>query len=187
MLRGIKAATLDVDIVLENEKDREYLIETMKKLGYRDLDYRLAYIEKKDGTPKMLQGEKVRFDFFLHKVITSDFSEKMKKRADETHEFENLILKAAHPTDIAIMKSATDREKDDHDIILICDKKMLDWNIMLYEIEEQFRLGNERAIFDLGYKLEKLTNIKAIIVPKEILDRIVEFHNNNVEEREKKR
>src|SRR3989338_5296424 len=186
MLHGIKPATLDVDIVLQNEKDREYLMETMKNIGYKDSDYRLVYKDKKEGVPKMLMGEEARFDFFLSKIITSTFSEKMKERADEIHEFgNNFILKASHPTDIAIMKSATDRDKDDNDIVLVYEKKMIDWKIMLDEINEQVKLGNERAILDLGYKLEKLTNAKKIEVPKDFSDNLWEMLNRQVDKKGK--
>jgi len=187
MLHGIKAATLDVDIVLESEEDREYLMDTMRKLAYNDSDYRLVYKEAKKGIPMMLMGEKVRFDFFVNQVITASFSNKMKERADETHEFGNLTLKAAHPTDVAIMKSATDREKDDIDIEEIYKKSLLDWNILLDAAEEQVQLGNERAILDLGYKLEKLNNQKRIAVPKGFSDKLWKLLKKQVRGKRRKR
>lgn len=185
MLQGIKAATLDVDIVLENEEDREYLMETMRKLAYKDSDYRFVYKETKKGIPKMLLGEKLRFDLFVNEVITSVFSDAMKKRAAETHEFGNLILKAASPTDVAIMKGATDREKDDQDIIFIAQKSLLDWNIMKEAVLEQVALGNKRAVLNLGHKLEKLNNEKKIKLPEEFLDELWQILKRQIEKKRK--
>src|SRR3989338_189928 len=106
----------------------------------------------------------------------------------ETHEFGgNLLIKIADPSDILIMKSVTGRAKDNEDIISIINNNKLDWNTILQEAQEQVNLGNKTAIFSLGEKLERLTNKKAIAVPKNILDRIANLHNKSAEERGKNR
>ncbi len=110
----------------------------------------------------------------------------MKERAREIHEFGNLIIRVADPNDIIIMKSATSREKDSEDIIAIFNKSQVDWNIIIEESIEQVRLGNDTAIMSLGEKLEKLTNQKAIIVPKAISDKIWKLFTKQVKNKSKK-
>lgn len=170
MLRNIKDSTLDVDFVFEKKRDKEKFINALRTFGAADSDVTLVYGLKKN-TPIMLKLGNVRFDLFMSKVITSTFSEKMKSRARQTHEFgKNLIVEAADPNDIIIMKSATSRAKDLEDITLIAKKNPVNWDIILDEAKEQVALGNETAVMSLREKLEKLNNQKAIVVPNKTLD-----------------
>ena len=84
------------------------------------------------------------------------------------------------------MKSVTGRTKDNDDIISIINDNKLDWNVVVEEATKQVKLGNETAIRGLGEKLEKLTNEKAIGVPKEITDKIWKLFNKQVKEKVKK-
>lgn len=185
MLRAIKNTTLDVDFVFDKRKDREEFIYALKELGAKESDATLVYGLKRD-TPLMLELSNCRFDMFLNKVITSTFSESMKKRANQIHEFRNLIIKAADPSDVLIMKSVTSREKDSEDIISIVNKSQVNWEVVVEEAKEQVRLGNEKAIMGLGEKIEKLTNQNAIGVPKAIKDKIWVLFKKQVRGKSKK-
>ena len=185
MLLGIKNATLDVDFVFDKKTDREELMTALRKLGAKESDVTLVY-GLKNNTPLMLEFKDCRFDLFMNKIITSTFSDTMKGRAQETHEFGNLIIKVANPSDILIMKSVTSRAKDSNDIVAIINKSHLDWNVVVEESQEQVKLGNETAIMGLGEKLEKLTNEKVIRVPKEITDKIWKLFKKQVKEKAKK-
>ena len=185
MLLGIKDLTLDVDFVFDKKSDREELMGALRKLGAKESDVTLVY-GLKNNTPLMLEFKDCRFDLFMNKIITSTFSDAMKERAQETHEFGNLIIKVANPSDILIMKSVTSRAKDSNDIVAIINKSHLDWNVVVEESQEQVKLGNETAIMGLGEKLEKLTNQKAISVPKEITDKIWKLFNKQIKEKAKK-
>jgi len=184
MLRSIKNSTFDVDLVFDKVNDREDFVFTLKKLGAKEIDRRLVYGLQKD-TPIMLDFENCRFDLFMEKIITSRFSEKMKKRAGQIHEFGNLIIKAADYHDILIMKSVTSRVKDLDDITSIINKKRINWEIILDEAREQVALGNEHAILSLGEKFEKLSNQKAIHVPKEVLDGLWKLLEKQIKEKRK--
>ena len=190
MLRGLKGETLDIDLVFDKESERKIFMETLESMGFKKDDKRVieTYGLKKN-TPMMLrlESDKYIFDLFLNKIITSVFSEGMKKRAIQTHEFgSNLVIKLADPNDVLIMKSVTGRAKDNDDIISIINNNKLDWNIVVEEATEQVKLGNDHAIMGLGEKLEKLTNEKAISVPKEITDKIWKLFNKQVKEKAKK-
>lgn len=167
MLQNTKTLTLDVDLVFDKTKDREELMNALRKLGAKESDVTLVY-GLKSNVPLMLEFNNCRFDLFMNKIITSTFSNSMKGRAKEIHEFGNLIIKVADPNDILIMKSATSREKDIDDITAIVTKSKINWDTIVEEAKEQVKLGNETAIMELGAKLEKLINQKIVSVPKSL-------------------
>ena len=189
MLRGLKGETLDIDLVFDKEGDRKLFIETLETMKFRKDDK--IVIETyglKKNTPTMLRLESgdFIFDLFLNKIISSVFSDGMKKRATQTHEFGgNLVIKVSDPNDILIMKSATSREKDSEDIAAIVNLSHIDWSIVVEEAKEQVRLGNETAILGLGEKLEKLAKRKLIAVPKDILDKLWKLLDKQVGDKAK--
>jgi len=171
MLLGIKNSTLDIDFIFERKEERKEFMEALKKLGAKSYDNALAY-GTKENIPLMLELGNSRFDMFLDKVVSSVFSKSMKERARQAHEFGNLIVKVAEPSDIMLMKSATSREKDAEDIIAVISRHIVDWNALVEEAQEQVKLGNETAILYLGEKLELLARRKAIALPKGVLDKL---------------
>lgn len=186
MLRGIKDSTLDVDLVFENNKDRENFILALKKLGAKESDVTLVY-GLKGHTPVMLKLENVHFDLFTNRIITARFSEKMKNRAQQIHEFgKSLIIRLADPHDLIIMKSATSRIKDLEDITTLINKNPINWNMLIEEAKEQVNLGNEGAILSLGEKLEKLNNQNLITLPKTVLDSLWKLLKNQINKKSKK-
>ncbi len=61
----------------------------------------------------------------MNKIITFTFSNAIKERAKQTHEFGNLIIRIADPNDIIIIKSVTSRNKDLDDIITVINKSKI--------------------------------------------------------------
>ena len=185
MLRSIKNYTLDIDFVFDKKSDRDEFILTLKKMGFKESDVTLVY-GLRNNVPIMLKLENIRIDLFMNKIITSTFSEKMKERAKQIHEFgKNLIVKVADPNDVIIMKSATSRNKDIEDITLIFKKSQINWEIIINEAEEQVSLGNEGAVLYLGEKLEKLNNKKEIVFPKETQDKLWKLLKKQVDKKAK--
>jgi len=175
MLRGIKDSTLDIDLVFDKKGDRDKFIFSLKQLGAKDFDETVVY-GLKNNIPVMLKLGDARFDLFLNKIISSTFSDKMKERANQSHEFgKNLIIKPSNFHDIIIMKCVTSRTKDWEDITSIIMKNDINWDIIIDEAQQQVNLGNESAILLLGEKLEKLNNEKIIYIHKQILDKLWEM------------
>jgi len=172
MFYGIKKQTLDVDFVFTKEKDREIFIESAKSLGYKKLDSSIVYGFKKN-IPIMIQIADARLDLFLEDVINFRFSEAMIKRSEQIHQFgKNLTIKLADIHDIILMKCATNRLKDEEDIISIFKNKDINWNILIQEAENQIKLGKKTAILELGNFFEKMDKKKKLIVPKWFLDKL---------------
>ncbi len=172
MFLGLKEATLDIDLVFENEEDRGDFKETLKSLGYEEMDAVIVY-GKKENKPEMLTLGDERFDLFVKEVIDFVFSDGMIKRARQLHQFgNNFMLKIADPQDILLMKCATDRLKDLDDARSIINSTEINWGSVVEEAKNQKKLGKERAIFDLGYFLEKLKNKLKVKIPKEISSKL---------------
>jgi len=170
MFLGFKDATLDIDLVFENKEDREVFKEAIKSLGYNAMDATIVY-GGRPNRPEMFTLGDERFDLFVKEVIDFIFSEEMQKRAKQTHQFEgNLILKVADPNDIILMKCATDRLKDLDDAKSIITNFKVDWDLIFKESQNQKELGKIRAMFDLGYFIEKLENKFKMQISKKIKD-----------------
>lgn len=183
MFLGFKDATLDIDIVFENEGDKEEFKRAAEKLGYREMDAIKVYGTKRNA-PDMLRLNDERFDLFVNEVIDFIFSDKMRERAEQMHQFgDNLILKIANYHDIILMKCATERIKDMDDARTIIEAKEINWEIIIEEVENQISLGKEKAAFELGFFLEKLR--EEVTIPKEIEDRVFEIVKKQSEEKQK--
>lgn len=186
MFLGFKDATLDIDLVFENKEDREIFKEAIKSLGYKEMDAIVVY-GGKPNRPEMFTLGDERFDLFVKDVIDFIFSEEMQKRAKSTHQFEgNLILKVADPNDIILMKCATDRLKDLDDAKSIITNFKVDWDLIFKEAQNQKKLGKIRAIFELGYFLEKLEKKFTMQIPKKIKEDLWEAVEIEAESKKKK-
>ena len=154
-----------------------------EEIGYHKIDSFKIYGAKRNQ-PEMLYLKDERLDLFVNDVIHFIFSEGMKQRAEEMHQFDkNLILKIANPHDIILMKCATDRLKDKDDARNIIKSQKINWEILLDEAKAQVELGKERAIFDLGDFLEHLKTQMQVDIPKEFLDKIWNLIEKQVKER----
>lgn len=183
MFLGFKDATLDIDLVFENVKDREIFKKAIKEIGYSEMDSIKIY-GARENQPEMLSLGDERFDLFVDKIIHFNFSKNMKKRAEAVHQFkDNLILKITDYHDIILLKCATDRVKDIEDARLIIENKKIDWNILVEEAKEQIKLGNETTAFELGEFLEKLEKIK-VKIPKDILNQFFNIVTKQMKEKQ---
>src|SRR3989344_4800638 len=186
MFLGFKDATLDIDLVFENEKDRAVFKEAVKSLGYLEMDAIKIYGVKRN-TPEMFKLNDERFDLFVVEVVDFIFSDAMRKRAEQIHQFEeNLILKIANPHDIILMKCATDRIKDKDDARRIINSTKINWNIIVEEAEHQIELGKERAVFDLTCFLEDLRKMMSVNIPSEIMEKFFKLVERQIKEKKKK-
>src|SRR3989344_1137634 len=185
MFLGFKDATLDIDLVFKNEKDRAVFKEAVKSLGYLEMDAIKIYGVKRN-TPEMFKLNDERFDLFVVEVVDFIFSENMKQRTEQTHQFgETLILKIANPHDIILMKCATDRLKDKDDARKIINLGKIKWELLVEEAKKQIELGKEKTAFELGCFLEDLKREMKVDIPQKVLDDLFEIVMKQVEEKKK--
>ncbi len=186
MFLGFKDVTLDIDLVFENEKDRDAFKEAIKSLGYQEMDAVNVYGIKRNQ-PQMFRLNDERFDLFVVHVIVFIFSGQMQKRAEQIHQFgDTLFLRITDPHDIILMKCATDRLKDKDDVRKIINSTKINWNIIINEAKNQIELGKERAAFDLGCFLEDLRTKMAVNIPQDIIDKLFKIVELQAKKKQKK-
>jgi hypothetical protein len=185
MFLGFKEATKDIDLVFTSEEDRKRFKDIAQSLGYKEMDSVIVY-GVKNNRPIMISLGDSRLDLFFIDVIDFTFSENMQKRAANIHQFgKNLILKIADKHDIILMKCATNRIRDEDDIVNIVKNSEIDWNILIEEAKNQVKLGREQAFLDMGSLAEKLINKHKLNVPKQIGDTLFDLLKKQADEKKK--
>ncbi len=148
ILRGLKDATKDIDLVLESTKDFDALIEALKSLEYGEkVEIDRPYEELE---PKAILERKSypRWDVFVKEVGgTLWLTSGMKERSEDFEGTGKLNLRTVSPTDIFLFKAVTDRKGDLEDAALIARKETIDWREMFEEINEQERITERHPSF----------------------------------------
>lgn len=186
MYYGMKGITKDIDLVFENEDDREMIINLLKNLGYSERETRILYFKKKN-TPILLQREDIRFDLFWEKIISTIFSKGMKDRIESVYEYSNFIVKVTSPEDLIITKCATERAGDRVDAAEIIKKTNINWDIIIKESVYQAKVTPYLFpvfLFDFLYELKE--DLKADI-PKEVIYKVRKIGEKMLVERIKKK
>jgi len=186
MFLGFKEATKDIDLVFTKDEDRKAFYNVAKSLGYKEMDPIIVY-GVKDNRPIMINLGDSRLDLFLIDIIDFKFSEGMQKRAVQIHQFgKNLILKIADKHDIIVMKCATNRTRDEDDIVNIIKNSSIDWDIIIEETKTQVGLGIEIAFLKMGELIEKLIYTHKLNISKKLGDVFYDLLKNQIEEKKKK-
>ncbi len=172
MFRGLKEATLDIDLVFKDAASKDAFRKAAEALGYRKMDAINIY-GAKNNIPDMLTLGDERFDLFVMDVIDFIFSDTMQSRAQDTHQFgDKLILKIANPHDLILMKCATDRLKYKDDTRQIILNTTINWDTIIGEAQNQVKLGRHDAIFCLGELLEDIKKDLKEKIPDAVIEKL---------------
>ena len=186
MYYGIKGLTKDIDLVFENEKDREEIIKLLKEMGYRERDTKILYLKKKN-TPILLQRNDTRLDLFWKKIINTVLSEGMKKRIGSVYEYSNLVVKVVSPEDLIITKCATERAGDRADASEIIKRARINWDIVIDESIYQAKVTPYSFpvfLFDFLHELKE--DLKADI-PETVIAKVRKIGERMLLEKAKKK
>ncbi|MBS3113773.1 hypothetical protein J4448_01605 [Candidatus Woesearchaeota archaeon] len=167
----LKDATKDVDIVLSNENDRQYILKFMKNLGYVERNPKILYINKKN-VPILLQRGENRFDLFNRIIINLRFSDGMVDRSQLIYEYGNLIANVASPEDIIILKCATDRAGDRIDAASIIKNTNVNWDILFQESISQMTLVGDVIPLNLYQFLLELKEDLKVEIPDDLIKKL---------------
>ena len=167
----LKDATKDIDIVLLNENDRNYILKFMKNLGYAERNSKILYINKKN-VPILLQREQNRFDLFNRRIINLRFSDGMANRSNAVYEYGNLIVNVVSSEDIIILKCATDRAGDRLDAANIIRNTNVNWNILFQESVNQMTLIGDVIPLNLYQFLLELKEDLKVEVPDDFIKKL---------------
>ncbi len=155
-LRGIKASTKDIDLVVKDKNTFRTVESTFKLIGFEPLksfskayqDMQPSAIFEKPGYP--------RIDVFTRTVCGAlTLNDRMVDRSRELH-YGNLSVGLVRLEDIILFKAITEREGDLEDAADIIRKEKIDWDVLFEELLAQEEATGKTFCFDVLDSLELL-------------------------------
>jgi hypothetical protein len=136
---GLKEATKDIDVVVQNSDELKILTSALKSLKYKPPSPNIitrAYKEMQ--TNEILENEDgFRWDIFTRQVCNAlTLSTAMKSRATQLYTKGYLTIFLASKEDIFLFKGITEREADLDDMRLLAESG-LNWNTINQECQNQ--------------------------------------------------
>jgi hypothetical protein len=166
MYHESKQLTKDIDLVINTEKEFDLFMLALQKAGFKSMspDH---YAYSRLALTQIFGRDEFRIDLFCKKVCNQfSLSEGMMERAKTVGKFGKIILYACSKEDILLFKCMTERPGDIDDCVRINYERLLDWDIVLREAQEQSRAGKDVWITWITSRLEILEerNIKVPII-----------------------
>ncbi len=147
MFSGYKNTTKDIDLVFQNNKDRDNFIDAIKELGYKEISLIKIYDKKRlksKTKPKIFTRGEERFDLFTKDVfgfkleLNNNFIEK-----DDFIDKNELNIYILPKEYLILLKSITNREKDYEDIeTIIKIEKEINWELIINEAINQKNINS---------------------------------------------
>ncbi|MCD4846010.1 MAG: hypothetical protein K8R25_16145 [Methanosarcinales archaeon] len=163
---GLKAATKDIDVILSTNVEAIELILALKRSGYQQIQTsRLALEYKEMSATQILENaDGFRWDIFQEFVCKKlRLSNGMIKRAKPHITRRSLTVWLVSREDIFLLKSVTQRDDDEEDMLILARSK-LDWDTVLQECIDQSRHDLICEI-DLYDKLDRLKTTHGLKTP----------------------
>ncbi len=183
MFYGFKDETKDIDLLFEQEGERQEFVQALYLLGYRETSPGGIYLPEKlrdPHAPLMYRREDSRFDLFVKKIFKTLLSPKMKEDLFAIHEFKSrhiLNIKVLRTEQIVLLKAVTERQNDFDDIKTIVQKDThFDWQYLLDEVVWQYRHGDSWVLLDTEKMLRELR--KYIFIPEKYLKQLYTVKKN---------
>jgi len=136
---GLKEATKDIDVVLQNPDELNALINALKKLEYRNpIPIEITRPYRMMGANEILENrDGFRWDIFDRQVCNAlTFSSEMKSRGTVFYTKRTLKVILASKEDIFLFKGITEREADLEDMRLLAESG-LNWKTIEQECHNQ--------------------------------------------------
>jgi predicted transcriptional regulator len=168
LLRGLKSATKDLDIVAEDSTSFFKLKDTLLKLGFRMLtEHEMTSTDRKLSPSGILVSPELpRFDIFTRNICNAfSLTEEMKKRS-EPQSFGKLELRLLSLEDVFLLKSITEREGDIEDMtVIVRHGGGLDWNVILETYFKEEKKIKRHLCFKILDSIEILQEREKITIP----------------------
>jgi len=165
---GLKEATKDIDVVVQNQKELKTLIKALKNSNYRPVGIaEISITYRKIGAQKILENEDgFRWDIFVQQVCRAlTVSHQMKSRATPLYKKGFLEVLLASKEDIFLFKGITEREADLDDMRLLAESG-LNWKVIEQECHAQSAASGrlwENALYERLVDLREKHNIESPI------------------------
>jgi hypothetical protein len=168
LLRGLKKATKDLDVVVEDKRDFSKLQSVLLASGFRPLgEMKLTPSDRKLNPSGIYVAEGMpRFDLFTKVICNALFlTDEMKSRA-ETMAFGKLVLHLLSLEDVFLLKSITEREGDMEDMATIVRRGGgLKWGEILKTYLAEEDVVRKHFCFTMLDNIELLQRREGINVP----------------------
>jgi len=165
-IRGLKRATKDVDVVVEDVEAFVALREVLATRRYRPLrGEEISRAEKKLNPSGVFVKEGYpKIDLFVGRICDAFHLSDSMKRRSELKKMGNLNFNIMSNEDLFLLKSITDREGDIYDMIQLAGAQGFDWRIVLDELYVQEKDTGKHfcmSLLDSVEVIEKRTNMRA--------------------------
>jgi predicted transcriptional regulator len=167
-IRKMKQATKDVDLAVANENDYDRLVGALVQIGYRPLS------KSEIGPPDMklmpsgifVKKGMPRVDIFTNVIANKLRLTDQMIRKSEVVDRGNLRLRLLSNEDVFLLKSVTDREADDIDMMEILRlAKDFDWKYLLGTLYEEERVTGRHFCFGTLQSLDFIQTTANIRIP----------------------
>jgi len=168
LLRGLKSATKDLDIVVEDSTSFFKLKDALLKLGFRMLtEHEMTSTDRRLSPSGILVSPELpRFDIFTRNICNAfSLTEEMKKRS-EPQNFGKLESSLLSLEDVFLLKSITEREGDIEDMaIIVRHGGGLNWNVILETYFKEEKRIKRHLCFKILDSIEILQEREKITIP----------------------
>jgi DNA-binding transcriptional regulator GbsR (MarR family) len=167
-----KNSTKDIDIVMISNKETLELVNALKEKGFTEVKNKEFQYGELDTSAILEKENYPRIDLFLNKICgVLEFSKKMQERSKQIRKGKvNIFVSSLE--DVFLLKSVSSRDSDLIDCENILKQKIINWDTILKEIQNQKKKLTglkELIILEHFEALEKRMNIK-IPITKKITD-----------------
>jgi hypothetical protein len=155
LMRGMKATTQDIDIVVDNKSEFEAINKALRAMGFKAKKLSALY-EHFDLAFQLIRDD-FQVDLF-HRKVCSQFSlsKKMIERAEKILALGKVNVFLCSNEDVFLFKTMTERPGDLEDCTELI-KKGLDWNAVLAEMKYQIEnYGRDVWVTWIGERLDLL-------------------------------
>lgn len=168
-LKGIKAITKDIDLIVLSKQEYGYLKLVLTGRGYYCHEEMISDDFYKIPIIIFTKGDR-RIDLFIKNVCSQlELTDEMQQRSQEYLRFNNLKVRLVSNEDIFLFKPITNREKDVDDCrILIAEG--LDWELIKQELHRQE--GKALWRFWVYEQSCRIRNKYGAVIPKRMVDYI---------------
>ena len=179
--RGIKAATKDIDLVVDAKNEFFEIQNALNRLNFATQIPSKEYSHL--NLNQIFQREDFRIDLFEKEVCGRfSLSENMMKRAEKIIELTNITVFLCSSEDIFLFKTMTEREGDITDCISIAATQNPDWNVILEELQSQINRSKQDVwITWVGERLDLLAERGVDIPIMKEVDNLRETYFKNYE------
>ncbi|PUA32624.1 MAG: hypothetical protein B9J98_04005 [Candidatus Terraquivivens tikiterensis] len=171
MLRGYKAATVDVDLAVRSHEYLVCLDKALRLMGYKLVgDPDEGSLER--GVPRIYSnGERPKVEVYLGKISGKVTITGSMLMVGERREYGNLILVLASDEDSVLLKLLTERLRDlmDAELIIRGRKEPLDWDAIADRIIEQHSIMKSYIGITFFDGIRDLIEVRGIFIPRNVV------------------